>query len=122
MIRVHCEEVLRSYETGYTDTDTFPLKQTVIVLGNIAFAAFPFEIFSEIGLRCDRAVEDLSVRVLSNVNGFEGYFVTEDALCRGGYEVGIFLYSHLQPPADNADYHLMKQTVQHINETDKKGE
>lgn len=95
------------------------MKQTVIVLGNTAFAAFPFEIFSEIGLRCDRAVEDLSVRVLSNVNGFEGYFVTEDALCRGGYEVGIFLYSHLQPPADNADYHLMKQTVQHINEVSR---
>ncbi|MBE6758333.1 MAG: hypothetical protein E7552_07315 [Ruminococcaceae bacterium] len=120
LMRAHLESVLRSYENGYTETATFPLPQAVLMLGDIAFASFPFEIFSEIGLRCDQAVTDKAVCILSNVNGFEGYFVTEDALCRGGYEVDLFLYTHLQPPADNADYHLVKQTVQHINET--KGE
>lgn len=116
MIRAHVEEVLRSYESGYIETATYPLPQTVVMLGDVAFAAFPFEIFSEIGLRCDRAIAGKSVRVLSNVNGFEGYFVTEEALCRGGYEVDVFRYSHRQPLADDADYHLTKQTVQHINE------
>ncbi len=116
LIRVHLEQVLHSYESGYVDTADYPLPQTVVMLGDVVFAAFPFELFSEIGLRCDRAVPDKTVRVLSNVNGYEGYFVTEDALCRGGYEVDLFRYSHLQPFADDADHHLMKQTVQHIHE------
>lgn len=116
LIRAHLEAVLHSYEAGYADTAAFAMEQILITLGDTVFAAFPFEIFSEIGLRCDRAVADKNVRVLSNVNGFEGYFVTEDALCRGGYEVDNFRYTHLQPPADNADYHLIKETVQHIEE------
>lgn len=112
--RIHLEDVLHSYESGYTDVAAYSLPQTVVALGDVVFASFPFELFSEIGLRCDRAIPNKTVRVLSNVNGYEGYFVTEDALCRGGYEVDMFRYCHLQPFADDADYHLMKQTVQHI--------
>ena len=52
-------------------------------------------------------------------NGNEGYFITEDAICRGGYEVHMFLRNGLQPYVDNADWHLMKETVKHIESIKK---
>ncbi len=116
LLRAHLEDVVHSYENGENENTAFASEQILLALGDVVFASFPFEIFSQIGLRCDHAVEGRTVRVLSNVNGFEGYFVTEDALCRGGYEVNIFRYMHRQPFADNADFHLMKQTVDHIEE------
>ena len=114
MMRAHFEEVIRSYETDYTDKEFYEIKQTVIALGDIVFVSFPYELFSEIGMRIDRAFENKSVLSLSNTNGSEGYFITKDAVCRGGYEVDMFLYSHIQQYHDDADYYLMKETVDHI--------
>ena len=55
-----------------------------------------------------------TVLSLSNTNGSEGYFITQDAICRGGYEVDMFLYGHLQQFADNADFYLMQESIKHI--------
>lgn len=33
---------------------------------------------------------------------------------RGGYEVTMFLYGHIQPYCDNADFAIFKQTAEHI--------
>lgn len=114
MMRSHFEQVIRSYETEYTDKDTFEIGQTVIALGDIVFTSFPYELFSEIGMRIDRAFKNKSVLSLSNTNGSEGYFITKDAVCRGGYEVDMFLYTHLQQYHDDADFYLMRETVDHI--------
>jgi hypothetical protein len=51
---------------------------------------------------------------LSNTNGSEGYFVTEDQICRGGYEIDMFKTGQLQPYADNADWHLILQTLKNL--------
>ena len=51
---------------------------------------------------------------LSNTNGSEGYFITQDAICRGGYEVTMFIYEHLQQFTDNADFYLMQKSIKHI--------
>ena len=59
-------------------------------------------------------VDGKQVLCVSNTNGFEGYFVTEDAICRGGYEVEMFLYGRPQKFCDNADWHLMKQMTQSV--------
>lgn len=116
MIRKHLENVLQSYEAGFSDEEAWMLSQTIVALGDVVFAAFPFELFSEIGLRIDKEFRNKSVLSLSNTNGSEGYFVTQDALCRGGYEVAMFLYGRLQPFCDHADFHLMNETVKHIEQ------
>ena len=51
---------------------------------------------------------------LSNTNGSRGYFITEDAICRGGYEVGMFLTTGVQPYVTDADYHYFSRTVDHL--------
>ena len=115
-IRKHVEDVIASYENGFVEEEFVEVEQTVIALGNVVFAAFPYELFSEIGLRIGGAIKNKAVLSLSNTNGSEGYFVTEDALCRGGYEVWMFSYGRIQPYCDNADFHIMTETVRHIRE------
>ena len=114
MIKSHLKDVLASYEDGTTDAEFGGVDQTVIALGDVVFASFPYELFSAIGMRIDKAFKTKSVLSLSNTNGSEGYFVTEDAICRGGYEVKMFLYGHLQPFYNNGDFHLMDATIKHI--------
>lgn len=114
MMCAHFEEVIRSYENGFIDEDVCELEQTVIAVGDIVFASFPYELFSEIGMRIDKAFQTKAILSLSNTNGSEGYFITKDALCRGGYEVDMFLYGHLQQYHDDADFYLMQETVEHI--------
>lgn len=122
MIRAHLEDVIRSYQAGAADAESMALSQTVIALGDVVFAAFPYELFSEIGMRIDGAFPQKSVLSLSNTNGSEGYFITQDAICRGGYEVSMFLYGHLQAFSDDADYHIMKETISHIEGMIKESE
>lgn len=114
MTKVHFEKVLASYKNGVTDQPSCKVRQTVIAIGDIVFASFPYELFSEIGMRIDRAIKTKTVLSLSNTNGSEGYFVTKDAICRGGYEVTMFLYGHLQQFTDDADFYLMQESVKHI--------
>ncbi len=114
LIRRHLSDVISSYDEGVADEEYTLIPQTLIGLGDVIFAAFPYELFSEIGMRIDRAFDNKKVLSLSNTNGSESYMITQDALCRGGYEVDMFLYSHTQPFADNADYHLAKGTIEHI--------
>ena len=122
MIRTHLENVIASYEKGCTDKEALPVPQTVIALGDLVFVSFPYELFSEIGMRIDKAFRTKSVLSLSNTNGSEGYFITQDTICRGGYEVTMFLYGHIQPYCDDADFALYRQTAEHIETLDQKGE
>jgi len=71
-------------------------------------------------MRIDGCFADKRVLSLSNANGSEGYFITEDVKCRGGYEVTMFMYGQPQPYCDNADFELMKLTVEHIEEVFKR--
>lgn len=111
----YARKVLEAYEQGEPELDGMTIRQTVLALGNVVFVSFPYELFSEIGMRIDRCFSDKRILSLSNTNGSEGYFVTEDALCRGGYEVSMFQYGQAQPYCDHADYELMRRSVQHIN-------
>ena len=122
MIRAHLEDTLRSYEEGASDLTERGFSQTVIALGDVVFAAFPYELFAEIGLRMQRECKGRVVLPLSIANGDESYFVTQDALCRGGYEVEMFCYRHRQPFCDDADFHLIKNTVAHLRDVTAKRE
>ena len=70
---------------------------------------------SEIALRIDQASKIPIVLSLGYTNGHEQYFVTESAFCRGGYEVGVHKLACIQERVDNADWYLMKETVNNLN-------
>lgn len=108
--------VAASYDTDFTDEPYHAVSQTAVALGDVVFASSPYELFSKIGLDVAAAFPDKKVLSLSNTNGSEGYFITEDAKEQGGYEVDMFLYAHLQQFCDNADVTLANETIKHIKE------
>lgn len=112
--RSYYERVLKSYESDYQEQDAIPIEQTILRLGDVAFVATPYELFSEIGMRIAQASPFPHTLTLSITNGSRGYFVTEDQICRGGYEVDMFLTTNIQPYVPNADFHFFTQTVTHL--------
>lgn len=118
-IAAHYHSVKASYENGYEEKPYREVPQTVIRIGNVVFAGFPYELFSEISLRVNQSIPDLHVVSLSNTNGYMSYFPTEDQLCRGGYEIDSFMFSEIQCYTDDADFHLIRETVRNINQIKK---
>ncbi len=116
---VYYNKVKDSYENDYTEKDAFKLEQNAIRLGDIAFIGFPYELFSEIGMRIDDYTKDLSVLSLSNTNGSLGYFPTQDQLCRGGYEIKMFKFNDVQSLTDDADFHLVTETLETIKKLER---
>ena len=103
------------HENGYVDKEYRTLPQTIIRIGDVAFVSFPYEIFSEIAMRIAAEKKLPYTLSLSNTNGSEGYFVTEGEICRGGYEIDMFKTGYVQPYANNADWHLVKETLSNLD-------
>ena len=118
-LAVYFSKVMESYERNFVEEELDEIPQSIIRLGDVAFVSFPYELFSEIGMRINCAVEDLKVLSLSNANGSKGYFPTQDQLCKGGYEVTMFKYNDVQCPVDDADFHLFKGTVENIEKLER---
>lgn len=118
-IAVYYNKVKESYENGYVEKDFTEIEQSIIRIGDVAFAGFPYELFSEIGMRINKAVDDLNVLSLSNANGSKGYFPTQDQLCRGGYEITMFKFNSVQCFTDDADFHLMTGTLKNIEKLER---
>ena len=116
---VYYNKVKDSYENGYIEKENFKLEQNVIRIGEAAFVGFPYELFSEIGLRVNEHIKDLHILSLSNTNGSLGYFPTQDQLCRGGYEIKMFKFNDVQSLVDDADFHLMSETIETINNLER---
>lgn len=114
LIVEHLLETIASYEQGYVDKDVAYVEQTVIALGDVVFASFPFELFSQPGLELQAALPEKTVLCLALANGSESYFVTEEDIPYGGYEVEQYLYIHLQPYANDASHYYVAETVKHI--------
>lgn len=121
-VRNYAKQVIAKYEKGEPDAKSVSVHQTVIALGNLVFVYFPYELFSQIGMRIDNCFSDKCILSLSYTNGSMGYFITEDEKYRGGYEVDMYNYSEkTQSYCDNADFELMKKTVDHISEVLERG-
>ena len=114
--RSFASRVIDSYKNGYTVTDHRTVPQTAVLVNDSVFVAFPYEIFSEIALRIDKAIGEYNIFSLSNANGSEGYFPTHSELSKGGYEIDMFLTSEIQPFADHADWHLIKETLRNLED------
>lgn len=113
---VHYRKVLDSYDSAYQEQKEALFEQSAIFLGDLAFLAFPFELFSEIGLRIRADSPFAYTLPLSLCNGNYGYFVTKEQLCRKGYEVEVFKTMGIQPLADDADSALVQETLRHLRQ------
>ena len=110
----HCRWVKESYENGYAEKDCKFINQVAIKIGKVVFISFPYELFTEIGMRIDKEFPGYEILSLSNANGSEGYFPTSDQICLGGYEITMFKYTDIQQYVDNADYHLVIGSVENV--------
>jgi len=108
------QQVINAYEQGTPEETEDSFLQTAIALDNVVLVAFPYELFSEIGLRIDKAFPEAEILPVINANGSKGYFITQDAICRGGYEVNYFLYGAIQGYREDADWYLLNNTVENI--------
>lgn len=99
--------------------DDFTFEQTVISFGDALFVPFPFEPFSEIVMRLREYSPYPYTLCLSCTNGYNLYLPSEDQLCRGGYEVGCFLYGNLFPLANNTDQHIINENLRILRENGK---
>lgn len=110
----YCKRVIESYENGYTEIDAANHEQVIIALGDIAFVSFAFELFSQIGIRIDEYSDVPYVLSVAYTNGSNSYLVTQDQLCRGGYEVASHLSQNVQPYADAVDFAIITSTVENL--------
>ena len=107
-------ETLQQYETGIPEEQEYTFRQPMVALDENVLTGFPYELFSELGLRMDAAFPDARILPIVNTNGALAYFVTQDAICRGGYEVNHFLYSRVQAYCEHSDWHLVTEAVNNI--------
>ena len=118
----HYKDIIESYENGYKEVDHIEWEQTVLRIGDVAFASFPLELFSEIGLRIDKESSIPHVLSLAVTNGIECYFPTRDQLLRKGYETEMYEFYHIQPFGDHADYKLIIDTLENLKKIEKDDE
>ncbi len=110
----HYKSVEEVYLSGADHLTDYIIPQTVFSIGNVVMVPMPFEIFSETSLRLRKYSPLEHTLVLSNANGYNAYLPTEDQLCRGGYEVGCFLYSGTFTLVNNADQVVIEENLRLI--------
>ena len=115
----HYRQIIESYSNGYEEVEGYPQEQTILRLGDVAIVTTPYELFSELGLRVKKDSPVPHTLVLSNTNGSQSYSASESEICRGGYEINMFLTKYLQPPVPNADWYFIKQTLENLNKTEE---
>ncbi len=117
----HYKQTKEFLENGDGEILTeYTFDQTIVSLGDVVFIPFPYEQFSEIALRLREYSPYPYTLTLSCTNGYNVYLPSQDQLCRGGYEVGCFMYGNLFPLADNTDNNIIRENLRIIRE--KKGE
>lgn len=114
--RSYYKRVIESYSADFKEEDFYYITQTAVKIGGNVFVSFPYELFSDIALRIDKAVENYNIFSLSNANGSMGYFPCDSEISKGGYEIDMFLTLNIQPYCDNADFELIKETLKTLEE------
>lgn len=116
----HYKETKDFLENGDGEIPSeYTFEQTIVSLGDVVFVPFPYEHFSEISLRLREYSPYPYTLSLSCTNGYNVYLPSEDQLCRGGYEVGCFMYGSLFPLADNTDNNIIRENLRIIRENKK---
>ena len=113
----HYKETYEFLKNGGGEVPQYhTFEQTIISLGDVVFIPFPYEQFSEIAMRLREYSPYPYTLTLSCTNGYNVYLPSQDQLCRGGYEVGCFMYGNLFPLADNTDQNIIDENLRIINE------
>jgi len=99
------------HEKGETGESFFTYPQTLINIGTIVLIPIPFEASSEISLRMRTYSKYGHTLALGCTNGSNSYLVSQDQICRGGYEVERFKFSGARQLADNVDMHLVNENI-----------
>ncbi len=105
----HLVNVAKALKEGTDYGDTFTFDASIPVLGDIVFMPFPFEMFSETGLKLRRFAPYAHVLTLSNSNGTNLYLPTKGEILNGGYEVECFLYGHVFNFTNDAEIQIVKE-------------
>jgi Neutral/alkaline non-lysosomal ceramidase. len=103
--------VVEAYQRGLPKERYFKYTQTILKVGSVVFIPFPFEVFSEISLRLRHYSPYPHTLCLGCTNGNNGYLPTQDQICRGGYEISVFLTSGVQNLEPNTDYHIIAENL-----------
>jgi len=104
-------EVRLPHVATTSEESFFSYDQTLIKLGPVVFIPVPFEVSSEISLRLRAYSKYGHTLALGCANGSNSYLVSQDQICRGGYEVERFMDRTLRL-VDNTDKHLVNQNLQ----------
>ena len=108
-------DVLEHYDKNLPDLDALYYDATLIALGDLVFASFPFEVFSEIALRIDYHSPFEKTLILNNTNGSLAYFPTKSELAVGGYEAVMFTWFQTYTPISDADTVAVNEYVRILN-------
>lgn len=92
----------------------FTNRQVLFAFNSVVLVPFSFEMFCEISLRLKKYCPYQHTLCLSNANGRNGYLPTEDQLCRGGYEVDMFLYGDVHSLCNDADCIIINEYLKLI--------
>ncbi len=105
------EAIIEEHENGRLAPDYFSFSQTIVTIGPLAIVPFPFEFFSEISLRLRSYSPYQHTLCFGCTNGSNNYLPTQDQLCRGGYEVIMFKYSHIYALRDDSDTIIINENL-----------
>jgi len=105
------KEVIRMHKNGEEGSKEKILKQTLLRVGSVVLVPFPFEIFSEIGLRL-RALSPVEhTLTMSCTNGSNGYLPDQSQICRGGYEVEVFHWLNAKRLPNDTDTRMINENL-----------
>jgi neutral ceramidase len=107
----YLNSVVKAYETGIPEDKYLSFAQTIIKIGPVVFIPFPYEFFSEISLRLRKYSPYKHTLCLGCTNGNNGYLPTQDQLCRGGYEIDVFLTAGVLTLAPDSDYNIIMENL-----------
>lgn len=116
--RLEYDKLVRVKEelnSGREPKTAFTFKQTLIAFGPVLIIPFPFEIFVEITIRLRSASKFQYTLCLSNTNGANAYFPSQDQICRGGYEIRTFTAGGTYNLADDSDTRIICANLELIN-------
>jgi neutral ceramidase len=107
----YLSNVIESYKSGEPERRDKEIPQSIIRIGEAVFIPFPFEMFSEMSIRLRLYSPYTYTLCLSNTNGSYGYLPSQDQICRGGYEIEVFMHQSAQQFTNDVDNHIINENL-----------
>ncbi len=107
----YLSNVIASYKAGESEKTHMEIPQSIIRIGEVVYIPFPFEMFSEMSIRLRHYSPYTHTLCLSNTNGSNGYLPSQDQICRGGYEIEVFMHQNVQQLTNDVDNHIINENL-----------